>query len=171
MTTCKRFIYWLVLVALVIVLDQVSKQAVVAHLSYGESVRVTDFFDLVLLYNPGAAFSFLASHSGWQRWFFVVLALAVSGWLFVMVYRHRSETLQPLAFSLVAGGALGNVIDRFHIGAVVDFLFFHLGRHGWPAFNLADSAICLGVALMILAQLREARAGKALDKDTKRAAS
>ncbi|MDB5799265.1 MAG: signal peptidase [Rhodocyclales bacterium] len=156
----KRFFFWLMIAVLVIVFDQASKQIVLSHLAYGESVRVTDFFDLVLLYNPGAAFSFLASHSGWQRWFFIVLALVVSAWLLALVHKHRAETLQPLAFSLVVGGALGNVIDRFQIGAVVDFLYFHLGVHGWPAFNLADSAICLGVGLMILSQLREGRAAK-----------
>ena len=156
----KRFFLWLLLATVVITLDQVSKLAVLAHLSDGESIPVTDFFNLVLLYNPGAAFSFLASHDGWQRWFFIVLALGVSGWLFTMVRRHQAEVLQPLAFSLVAGGALGNVIDRFHIGAVVDFLYFHISGYGWPAFNLADSAICLGVGLMILAQIRESMAAK-----------
>lgn len=156
----KRFFFWLGIAILVIAFDQLSKQIVLAHLGYGESVRVTDFFDLVLLYNPGAAFSFLASHSGWQRWFFVVLALVISSWLIALIARHQREILQPLAFSLVVGGALGNVVDRIQMGAVVDFLYFHIGSHGWPAFNLADSGICLGVALMILSQLREGRAAK-----------
>src|SRR5947209_6885035 len=128
-----RLLFWLFITAMVIVFDQASKHIVLTHLSYAESVRVTDFFDLVLLYNPGAAFSFLASHSGWQRWFFVVLAIIVSAWLLVLIRRHQAETLQPLAFSLVVGGALGNVIDRLHMGAVVDFLYFHIAHHGWPA--------------------------------------
>jgi signal peptidase II len=160
MTKSKRFILWLMLAVLVIVLDQISKQVVLSHLTYGQGIQVTSFFDLVLLYNPGAAFSFLASHDGWQRWFFIGLAFVICSWLIVLVRKHQAETLQPLAFSLVIGGALGNVIDRFQIGAVVDFLYFHIGTHGWPAFNLADSAICLGVGLMILSQLREARAAK-----------
>ncbi|HSD38739.1 MAG TPA: signal peptidase II [Rhodocyclaceae bacterium] len=160
MTKSKRFILWLMLAVLVIGLDQISKQVVLSHLTYGQSIQVTGFFDLVLLYNPGAAFSFLANHDGWQRWFFIVLAFVICSWLIVLVRKHQAETLQPLAFSLVIGGALGNVIDRFQIGAVVDFLYFHIGAHGWPAFNLADSAICLGVGLMILSQLREARAAK-----------
>jgi len=160
MNMSKRFIFWLALAVAVIIFDQASKQIVLSHLTYGQSIQVTGFFDLVLLYNPGAAFSFLASHDGWQRWFFIVLAFVICSWLTVLVHKHQAETLQPLAFSLVIGGALGNVIDRFQIGAVVDFLYFHIGTHGWPAFNLADSAICLGVGLMIVSQLREARAAK-----------
>jgi signal peptidase II len=153
----KRFFFWLIIAVLVIAFDQTSKQIVLAHLTYGESVRVTDFFDLVLLYNPGAAFSFLAEHSGWQRWFFIGLAFVICSWLIMLVRKHQAETLQPLAFSLVIGGALGNVVDRFQMGAVVDFLYFHIGSHGWPAFNVADSAICLGVGLMIVSQLREGK--------------
>ncbi len=160
--TNKRLVFWLLIALMVIVFDQASKYIVVTHLSYSEALRVTDFFDLVLLYNPGAAFSFLATHSGWQRWLFVVLALVVSAWLIVLIRRHQTEVLQPLAYALVIGGALGNVIDRLRMGAVVDFLYFHIANHGWPAFNLADSAICLGVGLMILSQLREGQAKKAI---------
>jgi signal peptidase II len=153
----RRFFGWLEMAALVIGLDQLSKWAVLKNLNFGEAVPVTDFFQLVLVYNPGAAFSFLADHSGWQRWFFVILALAVSGWLLAMLRRHQREILLPLAFSLLIGGALGNVIDRLVHGAVVDFLYFHIGRYGWPAFNLADSAITVGVALMLWAQFRAPR--------------
>lgn len=153
----RRLAGWLGIVALVCLLDQASKLWVLSSLDFGASVRVTAFFDLVLVFNPGAAFSFLAEHSGWQRWFFVVLAFGISAWLLVLLRRHQHERLLPLAFSLIIGGAIGNVIDRFVHGAVVDFLYFHAGRYGWPAFNLADSAITLGVGLMLVAQIREAR--------------
>jgi signal peptidase II len=122
---------------------------------------MTGFFDLVLVYNPGAAFSFLAEHSGWQRWFFTGLAVVICGWLLALMHRHRHERLLPASFALIIGGAVGNVIDRLAHGAVVDFLYFHVGRYGWPAFNLADSAITVGVILMLWAELRAARKAKA----------
>ncbi len=148
---------WLGLAAIVAVLDQLTKRWVMASLSFGDHVEVTGFFDLVLVFNPGAAFSFLADHSGWQRWFFVALAVVICSWLLVLLVRHQRERLLPFAFAMIIGGAIGNVIDRFVHGAVVDFLYFHAGRYGWPAFNLADSAITLGVVLMIWAQVRDAR--------------
>lgn len=155
---------WLVVAGIVIALDQATKYAILARFSYGEVRPVTDFFNLVLVYNPGAAFSFLADHSGWQRWFFIVLALVISAWMLTLMWRHRAEKLQPLAFALIVGGALGNVIDRFNFGAVVDFLYFHIGPYGWPAFNLADSAITLGVALMLGAQFITSRTASAQEK-------
>lgn len=152
---------WLALAALVAVLDQLTKQLVLANLFRGEVIPMTGFFDLVLVYNPGAAFSFLAEHSGWQRWFFTGLAVVICGWLLALMHRHRHERLLPASFALIIGGALGNVIDRLAHGAVVDFLYFHVGRYGWPAFNLADSAITVGVILMLWAELRAARKAKA----------
>ncbi|MDY0013726.1 MAG: signal peptidase II [Rhodocyclaceae bacterium] len=152
-----RLLLWLALAALVVALDQLTKHWVLGQFHHGDVRRVTDFFDLVLVFNPGAAFSFLADHSGWQRWFFVALALGISAWMGWLTHRHQAETLQPLAFALIIGGAIGNVIDRLNFGAVVDFLFFHLGPYGWPAFNLADSAITLGVGLMLWAQFRPTR--------------
>lgn len=148
-----RYFAWLGLSLLVIVLDQITKYAITRSMSFGQSVEITPFFDLVLVYNPGAAFSFLAHHDGWQRWLFTVLAIAVSGWLAVLLRRHCAERLLPLALALIIGGALGNVIDRMVLGAVIDFLYFHWGRHGFPAFNVADSAISVGVALMLWQQL------------------
>lgn len=146
---------WLALIAAVAVLDQLTKTWVLGSLLRGERIEVTGFFDLVLAFNPGAAFSFLADHSGWQRWFFIVLAVAVCAWLLVMIWQQRNERLLPAALSLVVGGAVGNVIDRFNLGEVVDFLSFHAGSHYWPAFNLADAAITLGVGLMLFAQFRK----------------
>lgn len=145
--------YWLVLAALVILLDQASKAWVLSAFHLGESLPVTDFFNLVLVMNPGASFSFLADAGGWQKWFFIVLALAVSAWLVWEIRRHAAERLLPLAFALVLGGALGNIIDRFRFGAVVDFLDFHVAGWHWPAFNVADSAITVGVVLLLWLQL------------------
>lgn len=152
-----RLAAWLMVSLLVVVLDQLTKIAALSWLNYGQAVPVTDFFQLVLVFNPGAAFSFLANQGGWQRWFFIVLAVLICGWLLVMLRQHQHERALPLAFALIIGGAIGNVIDRLLYGAVVDFLYFHIGRHGWPAFNLADSAITLGVILMLVSQYRPRR--------------
>jgi len=145
---------WIVLAAVIAMLDQISKQWVMNSLHYGQVIPVTGFFDLVLVFNPGAAFSFLADHDGWQRWFFTGLATVICGWLLALTWRHRDEKLLPIAFALIIGGALGNVYDRLVHGAVVDFLHFHYAGYIWPAFNLADSAITVGVALMLWGQFR-----------------
>lgn len=150
----RRFAGWIALSALIVVVDQIAKWIVLQTLSYGNPVEVTEFFRLILVFNPGAAFSFLADQPGWQRWFFVGLAVVICGWMLGLLARHQHERLLPLAFSLIIGGAIGNVIDRLAYGAVVDFLYFHVGRYGWPAFNVADSAISVGVALMLWAQFR-----------------
>lgn len=144
---------WFALAGGVVVLDQLSKLWVLGSFQFGEILPVTDFFNLVLVFNSGAAFSFLASAGGWQKWFFIVLALAISVWLVVMIRQHAAERLLPAAFALVLGGALGNVIDRLRFGAVVDFLDFHLAGWHWPAFNVADSAITVGVMLLLWQQL------------------
>ena len=148
-----RFASRLRLAGLVIVLDQLIKLWVLATLKLGERIEVTSFFNLVLVFNPGAAFSFLSDAGGWQRWFFVVLAIAVSGWLTFLIRRHAAERLLPLAAALILGGALGNVIDRIRFGAVADFLDAHAAGWHWPAFNIADSAISVGVALLVWQQL------------------
>lgn len=145
---------WLGLALVLAVLDQLTKLLVLNSMHYGQVIPVTGFFDLVLVFNPGAAFSFLADHSGWQRWFFVGLAVLICGWLLAMMYQHRHERALPFAFALIIGGAIGNVVDRLVHGAVVDFLYFHAGGYGWPAFNLADSAITVGVGVMLWAQFR-----------------
>lgn len=138
----------------VIVLDQWSKHAITAAFRYGEVMPVTSFFNLVLVHNKGAAFSFLSGASGWQREFFIgitALALAVIIW---MVRRHREELLFCWGLACVAAGAVGNLIDRVSYGYVVDFLDFHAaGWHFW-AFNLADSSITLGAGLLILDSFR-----------------
>ncbi|MDK9715935.1 MAG: signal peptidase II [Sulfuritalea sp.] len=143
---------WLALALLVLVLDQVSKAWVLANFRLMDRQVVTSFFNLVLVFNPGASFSFLADAGGWQKWFFVTLALGISAWLLVMLRKHAGERLLPAALALILGGALGNVIDRLRFDAVVDFLDFHLAGYHWPAFNVADSSIFVGVALMLLHQ-------------------
>lgn len=149
----REMVRWLLLAVIVVLLDQATKLAILQVFSVGEILPLTPFFNLTLTYNPGAAFSFLADAGGWQKWFFVVLALGVSGWIVVMLKSHCQERLLSLALSLVLGGALGNVIDRFAYGAVVDFLDFYLGTSHFPAFNLADSAITVGAVLLIWEQL------------------
>jgi signal peptidase II len=140
---------WLLLAGGVIVADFLTKAWVLAAFQPHESVTVLPFFNLVLVFNAGAAFSFLAQAGGWQKWFFVVLALAISAWIVVMLRRHADDRLQSFALALVLGGALGNVVDRLRFGAVVDFLDFHVAGWHWPAFNVADSAITVGVALLV----------------------
>ncbi|MCX7170589.1 MAG: signal peptidase II [Proteobacteria bacterium] len=151
---------WLALSGLVIALDQATKQMIAAAFKLGESLRMTSFFDLVFVFNRGAAFSFLSDAGGWQRWFFTTLALVVSAWIVFMLNQHAEERSLSAALALVLGGALGNVIDRLWHGAVVDFLSFHLAGYYWPAFNLADSAISVGVALMLWQQLTQGKSSQ-----------
>lgn len=149
---------WLALATFVVVLDQTSKAWVLGSFRLMERHVVTPFFNLVLVFNPGASFSFLADAGGWQKWFFVVLALGISAWLLSLLRHHAQERLMPAALSLILGGAIGNVIDRLRFDAVVDFLDFHVAGYHWPAFNVADSAITVGVALMLWHQFRFGKA-------------
>ena len=151
MTHHKSGLRWLWLAVLAFVLDQASKLAVVKLLPFGyPGVEITPFFNLVHVYNKGAAFSFLADQGGWQRWFFAVLAFAICG-LLIHWLRKQSVTQRwsGIAYSLIIGGALGNVIDRIRFGAVVDFVQWHVAGFYWPAFNIADSAITIGAVLMV----------------------
>ena len=141
---------WLGLSALIIVLDQLSKMWITGHFSYGESLHVLSVFNLVLAHNTGAAFSFLSDAGGMQRWLFSIIAIAASIWIVWLLRRHVAQTLFALALSMILGGALGNLIDRIAYGYVVDFLQFHWNGHYFPAFNLADSAITCGAALLLL---------------------
>jgi signal peptidase II len=144
---------WFGIAGLVIVLDQFSKWVVLGHIQPGERIYVAPFWNWVLTFNPGAAFSFLADQSGWQRWFFTILALAVSAWIALELRRHPEQKLLSLALALVMGGALGNVIDRVRFGAVVDFVQWHAAGFYWPAFNVADAAITVGAILLVVGQL------------------
>lgn len=156
---------WLWLALLVIAVDLGTKALASSMLSYGDPVPILPVFNLTLLHNTGAAFSFLAEADGWQRWFFVALALAVSvvliGWLRKL---ERHETWTAVAIALILGGALGNVYDRVVHGYVVDFLHFYWHDWHFPAFNLADTAITIGAGIMILDMFRNS-AHKAEDAD------
>jgi signal peptidase II len=141
---------WLLLALVVIILDQTSKLAIASQLAYGERLAVIPgFFNLTLAYNPGAAFSFLADAGGWQRHFFTLLALGVSAGIIYLLRKHRAEPRFCLQLSLVLGGAVGNVIDRIFYGHVIDFIQLHYQNWYYPAFNVADSAICIGIGLML----------------------
>jgi len=148
---------WYGLALVVIILDQLSKWVVLGSIEFGETIYVAPFWNWVLTYNPGAAFSFLADQSGWQRWFFTVLAIGVSGWIAMELRRAPEDKWLSLALSLVMGGALGNVIDRVRFGAVVDFIQWHAVGFYWPAFNVADAAISVGAVLLVIAQLTAAK--------------
>jgi len=148
---------WMAFALLVVVLDQFFKIVIVRTFTYGESRPVTGFFNLVLVYNKGAAFSFLADAGGWQRWFFTGLGVVVALFIVWLLYRHTGQRLFCLAVSLILGGAIGNVVDRLVYGHVVDFLDFHLRNYHWPAFNLADCAITVGAVLLIVDELRRVR--------------
>lgn len=141
---------WLWLTVLVIALDQASKLWISTHFDLFDRVELLPFLNLVLVYNPGAAFSFLSDASGWQRWFFTGLALVVSGVLLVWMRRlRRIERAPAIGLALILGGALGNVLDRLQHGHVVDFIDVYYRDWHWPAFNVADSAISIGVVLLI----------------------
>lgn len=142
---------WLWLSVVVIALDQATKVAAEIWLQYQDPVPVLPFFNLMLSYNTGAAFSFLADAGGWQRWFFVLLALGVSAVIVFWLSRlPPAQRWVAVALSLVLGGAIGNVIDRLAYGHVIDFLDFFVGQWHWPTFNIADSAITIGVAVLLI---------------------
>ena len=144
-----RWSRWLAVSAAVIVVDLATKAWVSSAFQYGEVRNVLPFFNLVLVHNTGAAFSFLAGASGWQRWFFTAITIAISAFIVVMLRRHHEDGLMAAALALVLGGALGNLYDRVTLGHVVDFVQLHAAGWYFPAFNVADSAITVGVALLI----------------------
>ncbi|WP_374335515.1 signal peptidase II [Leeia sp.] len=146
----RRFVAWLALSLLVIVLDRWSKSAILAHFVDYERVTYTSFFNLHLMHNPGAAFGLLDDAGGWQVIFFSVLALAAAGLILWQLWLHADRFRYSLALAWIMGGALGNAYDRVTRGQVVDFLEFHWGPHFWPAFNIADCAIVGGAGLLIL---------------------
>ena len=150
---------WLLLSLLVVVTDQITKAYIARHFGEFEFRTVLPVLDITLLHNVGAAFSFLATQSGWQRWLFIALAVAVSGAITVWLLRMPKGT-QPLlacGLALVLGGAVGNVLDRIVLGYVIDFIHFHWDRAYFPAFNVADSAITVGAACLLLDALIDSR--------------
>ncbi len=159
MRESHRWMRWLGLSAAVIAIDLATKAWVSKIFSVGDSLQVTSFFNLVLAHNPGAAFSFLAEASGWQRWFFTIVTVAISIAILVMLSRQRNAPWISTAFALILGGALGNLYDRITLGYVVDFVQVHGAGYYFPAFNVADSAISVGVVMLIWDSLRP-RGGK-----------
>ena len=141
--------FWLALALAVIVFDHATKYLITANLDFQEFIPLTPFFSLVLVHNYGAAFSLLADAGGWQRWFFVGVGVVATVVIVRLLRRHAHEPRMSLALALLLGGALGNVIDRVALGYVVDFLYFHWRDWAFPAFNVADSAISLGAALLV----------------------
>lgn len=140
---------WYILAVVVLILDQITKHLATAMLTYAEPVVFTPFFNFTLLYNPGAAFSFLSEAGGWQRWFFTIVALVISAIIVVWLTRIAHRRYEALALALILGGALGNVYDRMVLGHVVDFIVVHYRDYYWPSFNIADAAITVGAGFLI----------------------
>jgi len=142
---------WYVVALIVMVLDQFSKLWASSSLAYGERMTITPFFNFTLLHNPGAAFSFLSSAGGWQRWFFMLIAIVASIllaiWIARVVLKSKREAF---ALAFILGGAVGNLYDRIQLSYVVDFIVVHYHDYFWPAFNLADAAITLGAFILIV---------------------
>lgn len=154
---------WIALAVAIALADQGTKMWIAAVLDPGARVTVTSFFDLVLVFNKGAAFSFLADEAGWQRGFFIAVALGASALIVYLLRKHRAEKMFCLGLALILGGAIGNLWDRVVLGHVVDFLLFHAYGYHWPAFNLADTAITVGAGLLILDSFRGAHRSKHAD--------
>lgn len=150
---------WIWLAVVVIFLDQLTKYIASTSLVMHQPVAVMPMFNWNLMHNPGAAFSFLADQGGWQRWFFAAIAAVVSIVIVLWIKRlEQHEKWQAIALALILGGAIGNVIDRIWLGYVVDFIQVYYQQWYWPAFNIADSAISIGVAMIIIDSIREYRA-------------
>lgn len=149
------FKQWSWITVLVIVLDQLTKILADQYLQYHQAVEVIPMFNLTLMYNKGAAFSFLANAGGWQRWFFLILTSAVSIFIYLWLRKLKAhQVMQYTALALILGGAIGNLIDRAIYGHVIDFLDVYFQQHHWPAFNIADSAITVGAILLIYDTLK-----------------
>jgi signal peptidase II len=148
---------WLALAAVIVVIDQITKYFIVQKFVLHETLFITPFFNLVRVHNTGAAFSLLADAGGWQRVFFIVIAVAASVWVVWLLRRYPQQKLFCLALGMILGGAIGNLIDRVLFGSVVDFVQVHYAGYFFPAFNVADSAITCGAALLIWDGLRPQR--------------
>ena len=148
---------WLGLALIILIADQFTKVLILGYYQLGDSTAVTSFFNIVRVHNTGAAFSFLASAGGWQRWFFTAIGICATLFILWMLKSHSGQRLFSFALACILGGAVGNVIDRVLYGYVVDFLDFHWRGMHFPAFNIADSAITIGAGLLILDAFRERR--------------
>lgn len=155
-----RILPWLIVAAIIVIFDQVTKIGVLKTLQAGEVIPLTSFLNLILTFNKGAAFSFLSSASGWQRYFFTAVSVIAIVFIIYFLKRNADKTLACFAFSLILGGAAGNLIDRVLYGQVTDFIDFYIGRWHWPAFNIADSAITIGAILFVLDEFRRVNRSK-----------
>ena len=155
--TSKSMLPWLALALLLFLLDQLTKVLILGSFEHGQARTITSFFNLVRVHNSGAAFSFLAGASGWQRWFFTGIAVAATVLIVYLLRAHPTQRLFCLALACILGGAVGNAVDRLLHGHVIDFLDFHWAGWHFPAFNLADSAITLGAACLILDEMLRVR--------------
>lgn len=151
---------WLGWAMLLLMADQFTKVLILGYYQLGDSTPVTSFFNIVRVHNSGAAFSFLANAGGWQRWFFTAIGIGAALLMVWMLKKHAGQTLFAFAIASILGGAVGNVIDRVLYGYVVDFLDFHWRGWHFPAFNVADSAITVGAACLILDELLRVRRGR-----------
>ena len=151
---------WLGLALILLIADQFTKTLILGYYRLGDATYVTSFFNVVRAHNTGAAFSFLADSSGWQRWFFTAVGVVAAGFIVWLLRSHAGQKLFSFALALIMGGAIGNVIDRLLHGYVVDFLDFHIAGRHFPAFNLADSAITLGAACLVIDELVRVRKGR-----------
>ena len=136
---------WLGLATIIVIIDQFTKTLILGYYKLGDATYVTSFFNVVRAHNTGAAFSFLADHSGWQRWFFTAIGVAAAVFIVWMLKSHAGQKLFSFSMACILGGAIGNVIDRLAYGAVFDFIQFHIGSWSWYVFNVADAAIVAGV--------------------------
>ncbi len=152
-----RFWAWLLAAAILIALDQVTKLYFDSQLQYGQRLAVLQFFDFTLLYNPGAAFSFLAEGEGWQRWLFTAIALGAAGLITHLLWRNPRQIVFCSALTAILAGAIGNLIDRIQHGHVIDFLLFYWNGWHFPAFNIADICITCGAILLILDEILRIR--------------
>ena len=152
---------WLAWAVLLMGADQITKSLILNHYQLGDSTFITSFFNIVRAHNTGAAFSFLADGSGWQRWFFVAIAVVATILIVWQLRKHPEQKMFCLSLSSILGGAIGNVVDRLQHGYVVDFLDFYWGTSHFPAFNVADMGITLGAILLILDEVLRAKRAKA----------
>ena len=155
--TSSPMLPWLGLALLLLIADQFTKVLILGYYKLGDATYVTSFFNVVRVHNTGAAFSFLASASGWQRWFFTAIGIAAALFIIWMLRSHAGQRLFSFALACILGGAIGNVIDRTLHGYVVDFLDIHFAGWHFPAFNVADSAITIGAICLVLDELRRVR--------------
>ncbi len=161
----KSQLKWLWISLLIVGLDQVAKLVAEAQLPFRQLVNVIPYFDWYLTHNPGAAFSFLADAGGWQRWFFAITSIVISTIIVIWLKKlERDDKLTAIALCLILGGAIGNLIDRIYLGYVIDYVQVWLGTYPWPAFNIADAAISIGAAILILSSFTGTQNKESLEK-------